>query len=114
MPIMLSKTYAAFKAAGVPEAEAQAAAEELASYENRLHSIDNRLGAIDGRLAGLDGRVSKIEAHLAGLDGRVTKIEADLFVLKWMVAGIYGVLTIAGVPSVWLLLRVAAKVGALT
>ena len=100
MAIMLSKTYAAFKAAGVPDAQAEAAAEELASYENRLNSIDNRLGAIDGRLSGLDGRVGKVEA--------------DLFVLKWMVAGIYGVLTVAGVPSVWLLLRVAIKIGALT
>ena len=39
---------------------------------------------------------------------------ASLFVLKCMVAGIYGVLTVAGVPSVWLLLRIAAKVGALS
>jgi hypothetical protein len=31
-----------------------------------------------------------------------------------MVAGIYGVLTVVGVPSVWLLLRIAAKVGALS
>jgi hypothetical protein len=79
MAIMLSKTYAAFKAAGVPDEQAEAAAEELAGQERRF-----------------------------------AKIEADLFVLKWMVAGIYGVLTIAGAPSVWLLLRVAAKVGALT
>jgi hypothetical protein len=32
MTIMLAKTYAAFKAAGVPDTEAQAAAEELAGY----------------------------------------------------------------------------------
>jgi hypothetical protein len=32
MPIMLSKTYAAFKAASVSDAEAEAAAEELAAY----------------------------------------------------------------------------------
>jgi hypothetical protein len=79
MAIMLSKTYAAFKAAGVPDEQAEAAAEELAGQERRF-----------------------------------AKIEADLFVLKWMVAGIYGVLTIVGAPSVWLLLRIAAKVGALT
>jgi hypothetical protein len=34
MAIMLGKTYAAFKAAGAPEDLAQAAAEELADYEN--------------------------------------------------------------------------------
>ena len=36
MAIMLAKTYAAFKAAGAPEEDAVAAAEELAGYENRL------------------------------------------------------------------------------
>ena len=41
MAIMLAKTYAAFKAAGVGDEQAAAAAEELADYENRLTSIDN-------------------------------------------------------------------------
>jgi hypothetical protein len=71
MAMMLSKTYAAFKAAGVPDAQAQAASEEIAEQIS------------------------------------------DLRLLKWMVGGIYAVLTIFGVPSLWLLLRVAAKVGAL-
>jgi hypothetical protein len=31
-----------------------------------------------------------------------------------MIAGFYGVLTLAGVLSQWLLLRIAIKVGALT
>jgi hypothetical protein len=53
---MLAKTYNAFKAAGVPEAEAQAAAEApgyasdgpsvlnpgVAGYENRLGGVENR------------------------------------------------------------------------
>jgi hypothetical protein len=78
MAIMLSKTYAAFKAAGVPDAQAQAASEEIAGYETRL-----------------------------------TSIEARLLILTWMTGGIYAALTIFGVPSLWLLLRVAAKVGAL-
>jgi hypothetical protein len=30
-----------------------------------------------------------------------------------MIAGLYGVLILTGVPCVWLLLRVAVKVGAL-
>jgi hypothetical protein len=34
---------------------------------------------------------------------------SDLRLLKWMVGGIY----LMGLPSLWLLLRVAAKVGAL-
>jgi hypothetical protein len=50
MAIMLAKTYAAFKAAGAPEEEAIAAAEELAGYESRLASIDNRLAKVEGKL----------------------------------------------------------------
>jgi hypothetical protein len=68
---MMGKTYAALKAAGVSDAEAQAAAEELA-----VHDTDLRL-------------------------------------VKWMLGGVYALLTIFGAPSLWLLLRVAAKVGAL-
>jgi hypothetical protein len=71
MALMLSKTYAAFKAAGVPEPDAQAAAEEIASYDR------------------------------------------DLPILKWMVGGIYALLTIIGAPSLWLLLKLAGKAGVL-
>jgi hypothetical protein len=81
MALMLAKTYAAFKAAGVADAEAQAAAEEIAGYENRLVSID----------------------------GKVAAVESNVRLLTWMVGGIY----LIGVPSLWLLLRMAAKVGAL-
>jgi hypothetical protein len=51
--------------------------------------------------------------ELALYELRFAKIDRDLAILKWMVAGIYAVLTIIGAPSVWVLLRVAAKVGAL-
>jgi hypothetical protein len=57
MAIMLAKTYAAFKAAGAPEEDAQAAAEELANYENRLNSLDNRLGRVETELAGFRAEV---------------------------------------------------------
>lgn len=62
-----------------------AAAEEVASYENRLASIETKLVKLDGRV--------------------------DL--LTWMVGGIYAVLVLIGAPALWLLLRVADKVGAL-
>jgi hypothetical protein len=39
MAIMLAKTYAALKEAGASEDAAQAAAEEIAAYEERLHTI---------------------------------------------------------------------------
>ena len=41
MPIMLSKTYAAFVAAGTPDAEAREAAEEIADFEHRLTGIES-------------------------------------------------------------------------
>ena len=40
MSIMLSKTYQAFKAAGVSDEQAQEAAEELAGYEKRLIRLE--------------------------------------------------------------------------
>ena len=57
MAIMLAKTYQALKAAGAPEADAIAAAEELAAYENRLGGIENRLAAVEGRLDHVESRL---------------------------------------------------------
>jgi hypothetical protein len=51
--------------------------------------------------------------EIAGHETRFARIDSDPAILKWMVAGLYGVLTLGGVPSLWLLLRVALKVGAL-
>lgn len=44
---------------------------------------------------------------------KVPEVRSDLQLLKWMVGGIYAVLIVLGAPALWLLLRVAAKVGAL-
>jgi hypothetical protein len=46
MPVMLSKTYDAFIAAGAPEEKARAAAEELAAYEIRFAKIEQDLAII--------------------------------------------------------------------
>lgn len=43
MSVMLSKTYDALKAAGAPEEQARAAAEEIAAYENRVTSVESDL-----------------------------------------------------------------------
>lgn len=75
MTLMLSNTYAAFKAAGVSDSEAQAAAVEIAEFASRLGNIERQLS-----------------------------------LLTWMVGGIY----VIGAPSLWLLLRIAAKIGALS
>jgi hypothetical protein len=57
-------------------------------------------------VASYENRLSGIETKLVTLDGRVN-------LLTWMVGGIYGVMILIGAPALWLLLRVAAKVGAL-
>jgi len=91
MAIMLAKTYNAFKAAGVPEAEAQAAAEELAGYENRLGAVENRLAAVENRLENLRAEVNSLRAELNNLRADVA---GRLGVLTWAI-GINAVLTVA-------------------
>jgi hypothetical protein len=51
-------------------------------------------------------KADKASEELAGYD-------SDLKLLKWMVGGLYAVLVGLGLPALWLLLRLAAKVGAL-
>ena len=46
MPVMLTKTYAALVAAGVPESVASEAAEEIADFERRLSSMQNDIKLI--------------------------------------------------------------------
>jgi hypothetical protein len=47
--------------------------------------------------------------EIAAYESRFAKIDTDLAILKWMIAG----LDALGPPSIWPLLRVAPKVGAL-
>ena len=98
MAIMLAKTYSAFKTAGVPEAEAQAAAEELAGYENRLGGVENRLAAVENRLEILRAELNSLRAELNSLrtelNGFRTDVAGRLGVLTWAI-GINAVLTVA-------------------
>ncbi len=47
-------------------------------------------------------------------DDRLSSIERRLSVNTWQVGALAAIQAIVGVPAVWLLLRVAAKVGALS
>jgi hypothetical protein len=58
MALMLAKTYTAFKAAGVGEAEAQAAAEELAAFETRFASIESNISHMDGKTTAIEGKMT--------------------------------------------------------
>jgi len=87
MALMLAKTYAAFKAAGVGEDQAQAAAEELAAFEARYASIEGGISHIDGKMTAIEGRMTGIEAKMTAIEGKFT-------VLLWAV-GINAAATIA-------------------
>ena len=50
------------------------------------------------------------DSQLTSFELRLTKIEGSLNLLKWMVATVVALI----LPALWLLLRVAAKIGALT
>jgi hypothetical protein len=81
MALQLGALREALIEAGASPDKATKAAEEVASYENRLAGIETKLVSMDGRMN----------------------------LLTWMVGGLY----VLGAPALWLLLRVAAKVGAL-
>lgn len=58
-------------------------------------------------------KAAKAAEELAGYDSRLALIETRLVLLTWMVGGVYAVVIVLGAPALWLLLRVASKVGAL-
>jgi len=66
----------------------------------------------------LDGGASEEKARraaetLANYDDRFSSIERRLSVMTWQIGALAAIQAIVGVPAVWLLLRVAAKVGAI-
>jgi hypothetical protein len=58
-------------------------------------------------------KAAKAAEELAGYENRLAAVETRLVLLTWMIGGLYAVLIVLGVPALWLLLRVASKVGAL-
>src|SRR5580765_4333959 len=51
--------------------------------------------------------------EIAAYDNRLAAIESRLAVLTWMVGSTIALVAAVGMPALWLLLRVASKVGAL-
>ena len=50
---------------------------------------------------------------LAGIETALDRLGRKMTVLVWMVGGLYVVSGVLGLPALWLLVRIAAKVGAL-
>ena len=86
------------QAAGAPEDDAIAAAEELAEYENRLASIDNRLSIIEVRLTDLENGLTQfraeVNARFSDVASRFTDVGSRFTMLTWAV-GINAAATIA-------------------
>lgn len=94
MAIMLAKTYAAFKAAGVADEQAEAAAEELADYENRFSSIDHELAVLGGRIDAVETRISAVEGRLGAVENRLGIVENRLATLERGLAEVAGKMTV--------------------
>ena len=60
-----------------------------------------------------DVTARKAAEAVAAYDDRFARIERRLAVLSWQVGVLAGAMLLIGAPSVWLLVRVAAKVGAI-
>jgi hypothetical protein len=59
-------------------------------------------------------KARKAAEALANYDDRFSSVERRLSVMTWQIGALAAIQAIVGVPAVWLLLRVAAKVGALS
>ena len=71
-----------------------------------------QLGAVREALIDAGASVDKADKAAEELAG-YERLASDVRLLTWMVGGIYGLLIVLGAPALWLLLRVASKVGAL-
>ncbi len=75
-----------------------------------------QLGALRAALVDAGARpelAEKAAEEIAEYDREFADIRSDLKVLKWMVGAVIALGSAVTLPSIWLLLRVAAKIGAL-
>lgn len=59
-----------------------------------------------------DDKARQAAEAMATHEPPFSRIRSDLRVLKVQLAGLYAVVTLIGAPALWLLVRVAAKAGA--
>lgn len=103
MATMISEVFAAFKSAGVEDAKAQAAAEAMSAQGDRLTDVRDELRQ-EIRNARDEARqeAAKLRVDLADVRGSVR-------LLQWQMVAVFGPI----VGLFWMMLRVAAKIGAL-
>jgi len=102
MTIMLLKTYAALKAAGVSDEQAQAAAEELGDLNDRFGGLSRAMqemqAGIKTELVGIradfKSELSDVKGEVANVRSKVASLRGRFDVLIWTV-GINAAATIA-------------------
>ncbi|HME22436.1 MAG TPA: hypothetical protein VKI44_14030 [Acetobacteraceae bacterium] len=102
MTIMLGKVYAALKAAGAPEDEAMAAAEEMGDMREQFSGLRSTMQELradmKGELQGVRSELAELRSdfrgELAGVRGEVAYLRGRFDVLIWA-AGINAAATIA-------------------
>jgi len=77
----------------------------LATLAPMIVRIDERLAHMATK-AEVTDQFSKVTFDLSG-------IKSDVRVLKWQVGALMAIAVVIGLPSLWLLVRTAAKVGTL-
>jgi hypothetical protein len=95
MTVMLAKTYAALKAAGVSEEQAVAAAEELGHLNDQVGGLGHAMQEMHADLkAELVGVRADFKTELGGVRAEVAYLRGRFDVLIWAV-GINAAATIA-------------------
>jgi len=96
MTLMMGKLYAALKAVNAPETEAREAAEEAASFFNRLDNLDRGLEGVNARIdllrTEVTGEIAALRTELRGEIATLrTEFKGEIRRLEWMVAGLLAV-----------------------
>lgn len=60
-----------------------------------------------------EDKAMKAAEAMATLEPQFAALRSDIRLLRWQINAVIGVLVVLGGPSLWLLVRVAAKLGAL-
>lgn len=105
---MITEVYDALKDAGASDEKARAAASVLANYDDRFNALERQ---IDRRFNEVDSRFVAFERQI---DSRFVAIERSLAIQQLQTRLMIGAMLAIGLPAIWLLGRVAAKVGALS
>ena len=86
MTIMLARTYAALKAAGVSDEQAQAAVEELGHMNDQFGGLGQAMQemhvAMKCELAGVKAEVASVKTEVAGVKAEVASVKTEVAGVK--------------------------------